>query len=95
MGTGFIVAGTVLLAASLLTGRGWVIAVNNLVVGVEIERCGPPGGVISITLGLLLLVVWWNRRRKREKPAAAGAKSRTLRDALARRMRVHAIPVPA
>jgi len=54
-------------------------------------------GVISITLGLLLLLVLWNRwrGRKRERAVATGAKSRALRDALVRRMRDRAMPVPA
>jgi hypothetical protein len=96
MGTAFLTTGTVLLAVSVLTRSQWLLAVTSVVVGVQIERAGPPAGVINITLGLLLLLVLWNRRRRdRERPAAAGAKSRALRDALARRMRDRAIPVPA
>ena len=97
MGIVFLTTGTVLFAASVLSGSDWLMAVTNLVIGAEIERSGPPAGVISITLGLLLLLVSWNRRRRRkhEEPAAAGAKSRALRDALVRRMRNLSIPVPA
>lgn len=97
MGIVFLTTGTVLLAASVLTRSLWLLAVTSVVVGVQIERAGPPAGVINVTLGLLLLRVLWNRRqrRNRARPATAGAKSRALRDALARRMRDHAIPVPA
>jgi hypothetical protein len=97
VGIVFLTAGTALFAASVFTGSGWLLALTNLVIGVEVERSGPPGGVISITLGLLLLLASWNRRkgRKREGTAAAGAKSRALRDALVRRMHDHAIPAPA
>jgi hypothetical protein len=97
MGIVFLTTGTALFAASLLTGSHWLMAVTNIVIGIQIERCGPPAGVISITLGLLLLLVSWTRRRgrRREGVAAAGAKSRALRDALARRMRDRAIPAPA
>lgn len=94
MGIAFLATGTVLFATSVLTRSQWLMAVTNVLIGVQIERAGPPAGVINIALGLLLLVSW-NRRqgRKREKPAAAGAKSRALRDALVRRMRDHAVPV--
>jgi MYXO-CTERM domain-containing protein len=97
VGIVFLITGAALFAASLLTGSDWLLAVTNLLIGVEAERSGPPAGVISITLGLLLLLLLWNRRRrrKRERPAAAGVKSRALRDAVVRRMRDHAIPVPA
>jgi hypothetical protein len=86
-----------LFATSVSTRSEWLMAVTNVVVGVQVERVGPPAGVINITLGLLLLLVLWNRRqrRNRERPATAGAKSGALRDALARRMRDLAIPVPA
>jgi hypothetical protein len=97
MGIVFLTTGTALFAASVLTGSDWLMAIANVVIGAEIERSGPPAGVISITLGLLLLLVSWNRRRrgKREGAAAAGAKSRALRDALSRRVRRLAFPVPA
>lgn len=96
MGIVFLITGAALFAASVLTGSDWLLAVTNLWSGVEAERSGPPAGVISITLGLLLLLLLWSRRRrKREGTAAAGAKSRALRDALVRRMRDLAIPVPA
>jgi len=93
----FLATGTTLFAASVLTGSDWLMAIANVVIGAEIERSGPPAGVISITLGLLLLLVSWNqrRRRKRKGTQAGGAKSRALRDALVRRMRGQAIPVPA
>jgi hypothetical protein len=94
VGTLFLITGTALFAVSVLAGKDWMMAVTSLVIGVQIERSGPPGGVINITLGLLLLLVVWNRRRrKRGGAAAAGAKSRALRDALARHMRNRAIPV--
>jgi hypothetical protein len=96
VGIVFLTTGAVLFATSVFTGSDWLLAVTNLLIGVEAERSGPPAGVISITLGLLLLLFWnRRRRRKRERPAAAGAKSRALRDAVVRRMRDHAIPVPA
>jgi hypothetical protein len=80
----------------VLTRSGVLLAVTNLVIGVQVDLSGPPGGIISITLGLLLLASW-NRRRRRKGQGAAGpgAKSRALRDALARRMRDQAIPVQA
>jgi hypothetical protein len=94
VGIAFLATGTVLFATSVLTRSQWLMAVTNVLIGVQIERAGPPAGVINIALGLLLLVSWNRRqRRKREKPAAAGAKSRALRDALVRRMRDHAVPV--
>jgi membrane protein implicated in regulation of membrane protease activity len=97
MGIVFLTTGTVLLAASVLTRSLWLVVVTNVVVGIQVERAGPPAGVINITLGLLLLLVLWNRRqrRNRERPETAGAKSRALRDALARHMRDLAIPDPA
>jgi MYXO-CTERM domain-containing protein len=97
VGIVFLITGAALFAASVLTGSDWLFAVTNLLIGVEAERSGPPAGVISITLGLLLLLLLWSRRRrrKREGTAAAGAKSRALRDALVSRMRDLAIPVPA
>jgi hypothetical protein len=97
MGIVFLTTGTVLLAALVLTRSQWLLAATSVVVGVQIERAGPPAAVINITLGLLLLLVLWNRRqrRNRQRPATAGAKSGALRDALARRMQDLAIPVPA
>jgi hypothetical protein len=84
-----------MFTVSVLAGKDWMMAVTSLVIGVQIEHSGPPGGVINITLGLLLLLVVWNRRRKRKETVAAGAKSRALRDALVRRMRDRVILVPA
>jgi hypothetical protein len=97
VGIVFLTTGTALFAVSVLTGSDWLMAVTNVVIGIGIEGSGPPGGVISITLGVLLLLVLWNRRRRRNRQgmAAAGAKSGALRDALARRMRDRAIPAPA
>lgn len=97
METVFLTTGTVLFATWVLTRSQWLMAVTSVVVGVQIERAGPPAGVINITLGLLVLLVLWNRRqrRNRKRPAAVGAKSRALRDALAKRMRDHAVPLPA
>jgi membrane protein implicated in regulation of membrane protease activity len=94
MGIAFLTTGTILLAASVLTRSLWLVAVTNVVVGIQVDRAGPPAGVINITLGLLLLLVLWNRRqrRNRERPETAGAKSGALRDTLARRMRDLAIP---
>jgi MYXO-CTERM domain-containing protein len=92
----FLTTGTALFATSVLTGSDWLLAVTNLLIGVEAERSGPPAGVISLTLGLLLvLLLWRRRRRKREGTATGGAKSRALRDALVKRIRDLAIPVPA
>jgi hypothetical protein len=97
VGIVFLTTGTAPFATSLLTRSQWLMAFTCVVIGVQIERAGPPAGVINITLGVLLLLVWWNRRRrrKREKPAAVGAKSRALRDALVRGMRDRVAPVPA
>lgn len=87
---------TALFAVAVIAGSDWLIAITNLVIGVELERCGPPAGVISITLGLLLLLASLSGRlRRRKGTTAAGAKSRALRDALVRRMQDHAFPVPA
>jgi hypothetical protein len=95
VGTLFLITGTALFTVSVLAGKDWMMAVTSLVIGVQIERSGPPGGVINITLGLLLLLVVWNRRRKRKGTVAVGAKSRALRDALVRRMRDRVILIPA
>ena len=97
MGTMFLITGTGLLAVSVLARSRWLLAVTCLVIGVQIERAGPPAGVINITLGVLLLLVSWNRRRRRRrgKPTAVGAKARAVRDALVRHMRDHAVPLPA
>jgi hypothetical protein len=95
MGIVFLTTGTALFAASVITRSAWLIAVTNVVIGIQSERAGPAAGVINVTLGLLLLFAWWNRRRKREGAAAAGAKSRALRDAVVRRMRGLAFPVQA
>jgi hypothetical protein len=93
----FMIAGAALFGVSVLTRSATLLAVTNLVIGVELERIQPPAGVIDITLGLLLLLVSWNRRRprKRRSPEAAGTKSRAIRAALVRAMRDRAIPVPA
>lgn len=98
MGTMFLITGTALFAVSVLARSQWLLAVTCLVIGVQIERAGPPAGVINITLGvLLLLLVSWNRRRRRRrgKPAAVGAKARAARDALVRHMRDRTAPAPA
>jgi hypothetical protein len=97
MGIVFLTTGTALFAASVLTRSAWLMAVTNVVVGIQLERAGPPAGVISITLGLLLVLVSWNRRqrRKRKGAQAPGARPRALRDALARHMRDRAVSVPS
>ena len=95
MGTMFLITGTGLFAVSVLARSQWLLAVTCLVIGVQIERAGPPVGVIDITLGVLLLVSWNRRRRSRGKPAAVGAKARAARDALIRRMRGRVVPLPA
>ena len=97
MGTMFLITGTALFAVSVLARSQWLLAVTCLVIGVQIERAGPPAGVINITLGVLLLLVSWNRwrRRRRGKSAAVGAKAKAVRDALVRHMRDRAVPVPA
>jgi uncharacterized protein (TIGR03382 family) len=97
VGAVFLITGTVLFAAAVLTRSDWLMGVTSVVIGVQVERAGPPGGVINITLGLLLLLFLWRRRRhrKREGTPAAGARSRALRDVLVRRMRDLAVPVPA
>jgi hypothetical protein len=93
----FLITGTALFAVAVLARSQWLLAVTCLVIGVQIERAGPPAGVINITLGVLLLLASWNRRRHRRhgKPAAAGAKGKAARDALAKHMRDHTVPVPA
>jgi hypothetical protein len=96
VGTMFLVTGTGLLAVSVLARRRWLLAVTCLVIGIQIERAGPPAGVINITLGVRLLLDSWNRRRRgRGKAAAVGAKARAARDALVRQMRDRAVPLPA
>ena len=96
MGNMFLITGTGLFAVSVLARSQWMLAVTCLVIGVQIERAGPPAGVINITLGVLLLLASWNRRRRgRGKPAAVGAKARAARDALFRHMRDRAVPLPA
>ena len=65
MGTMFLITGTALFAVSVLARSQWLLAVTCLVIGVQIERAGPPAGVINITLGVLLLLASWNRRRRR------------------------------
>ena len=97
VGTMFLIGGTALFAVSVLARSQWLLAVTCLVIGVQIERAGPPAGVINITLGVLLLLVSWNRWRRcrRGKPAAVGAKARAARDALVRHMRDRVVPVPA
>jgi hypothetical protein len=91
----FLITGTGLFAVSVLARSQWLLAVTCLVIGVQIERAGPPAGVINITLGVLLLLDSWNRRRRRGKPRAVGAKARAARDALVRHMRDRAVPLPA
>jgi hypothetical protein len=97
VGTMFLITGTALFAVSVLARSQWLLAVTCLVIGVQIERAGPPAGVINITLGVLLLLVSWSRRRRRRrgKPAAVGAKARAARDALVRHMRDRVVPLPA
>jgi hypothetical protein len=74
VGTMFLITGTGLFAVSVLARSQWMLAVTCLVIGVQIERAGPPAGLINITLGVLLLLASWNgwRRRRRGKPAAVG-----------------------
>lgn len=97
MGIIFLITGTALFATSMLARSQWLLAVTCLVIGIQIERAGPPAGVINITLGVLLLLVSWNRwrRRRRGKPVDIGMKARAVRDALVRHMRDRAVPVPA
>jgi len=97
VGTIFLITGTALFATSVLARSQWLLAVTCLVIGVQIERAGPPAGVINITLGVLLLLASWNTwwRRRRGKSAAVGAKARAVRGALVRHMRDRAVPVPA
>ena len=97
MGIVFLITGTALFATSVLARSQLLMAITCLVIGVQIERAGPPAGVINITLGVLLLLVSWNRwrRRRRGKSAAVGAKAKAVRDALVRHMRDRAVPVPA
>ena len=97
MGNMFLITGTALFATSVLARSQWMLAVTCLVIGVQIERAGPPAGVINITLGVLLLLVSWNRRRRRKRGqgAAVGAKARAARDALVRHMRDRVVPLPA
>jgi hypothetical protein len=93
----FLITGTALFAVSVLARSRWLLAVTCLVIGVQVERAGPPAGVINITLGVLLLLASWNRwrRRRHGKPAAVGAKARAARDALVRHMRDRLVPLPA
>jgi hypothetical protein len=93
----FLITGTGLFAVSVRARSQWLLAVTCLVIGVQVERAGPPAGVINITLGVLLLLAWWNRRRRRKRGqgAAVGAKARAARDALVRHMRDRAVPLPA
>jgi hypothetical protein len=92
----FLITGTALFAVSVLARSQWLLGVTCLVIGVQIERAGPPAGVINITLGVLLLVSWNRRRRRRRgKPTAVGAKARAARDALVRHMRDRTAPAPA
>ena len=91
-----MVAGLALLAASVIIGSDGLLGAANLVIGISIQLSGPAwGGSISTTLGLLLLWTCWNRRRRQRRGIAAlGAKTRTLRETLARRMAERTIPVP-
>lgn len=97
MGIVSLTIGIALFATSVLTRSDRLMAITSIVVGADLERSGPLAGSINITLGILLLLTLRNRRRRRRHKgtAATGAKSRALRDALARRVRNHAIPVPA
>ena len=97
MGIVFLITGTALFATSVLARSQLLMAITCLVIGVQIERAGPPAGLINITLGVLLLLGSWNgwRRRGRGKAAAVGAKARAVRGALVRHMRDRAVPVPA
>ena len=70
VGTMFLITGTALFAVSVLARSQWVLAVTCLLIGVQIERAGPPAGVINITLGVLLQLASWHRWRR------AGAASR-------------------
>ena len=71
VGIMFLITGTALFAVSVLPRSQWLLAVTCLVIGVQIERAGPPAGVINITLGVLLLLVLWNRRRRRKRGAGS------------------------
>ncbi len=92
-----MIAGLALFAASVIVGSDGLLGAANLVIGISIQLSGPAwGGAISTTLGLLLLWTWWNRRRRQQRGTASlGAKSRALRETLARRMAERAIPAPA
>ena len=44
VGTMFLITGTGLFAVSVLARSQWLLAVTCLVIGVQIERAGPPAG---------------------------------------------------
>jgi membrane protein implicated in regulation of membrane protease activity len=92
----FPAADCALFGVAVLSGRTWVLAVTVLATGAWLWSPAPSASVILFALGSLLLLVAGDRRhRRRARPAAAGAKSRLLRGALARRMRDLAVPALA
>ena len=93
----FMAMGACLLMIWALVGSDGLLGVASAVIGIGIQLDSPWwGGAIPTTLGLLLLWVCWNRpRRRRRGMAELGAKSRELRDALARRMEERTITLPA
>jgi membrane protein implicated in regulation of membrane protease activity len=95
VGIVFITVGSVLFAAPMIIRSLAVIGAANLVIGIGIQLSGPAwGGTINTTLGLLLLYAWWNRRNRRHRGTSAlGAKSRALREALAKRLQERSVPV--
>lgn len=95
MGIIFITAGSVLFVAPMIVRSLTLIGTANLVIGIGIQLSGPVwGGIINTTLGLLLLYAWWNRRHRRHRGTSAlGAKSRALREALAKRLQERSVPV--
>lgn len=46
----FLATGTVLLAASVLVGSDWLIAVTSIATGTGLKRGGPPAGAKSRAL---------------------------------------------
>lgn len=89
--------GACLLVIWGLVRSDGLLGAASVVIGIGIQLSSPWwGGAIPAVLGLLLLLAWWNSRwRRRHGMAGLGARSRELRDALARRMAERTIPLPA